>query len=187
MASFSCYYVPSINHLSSSLLSDHSLFASCLSVCLCVSVLWCASLKIYFFCRCWGIWVLIINFWICRYIPQFFDACVGVLKEGADRDPELLEQAWDLQLYFVYWFWCKALMICIQVDCISYVVWVVQVLYYEAKQYFPMHTIWNIPSSWFSRVSGNGGWPVGAADFYIGFICHQVSDQTPHQRHFFHP
>ncbi len=29
--------------------------------------------------------------------------------------------------------------------------------------------------------------PVGAADFYIGFICHQVSDQTPYQRHFFHP
>ncbi len=28
---------------------------------------------------------------------------------------------------------------------------------------------------------------VGAADFYISFICHQVSDQTPHQRHFFHP
>jgi len=28
-----------------------------------------------------------------RFIPRFLDACTGVLKEGADRDPDLLEQA----------------------------------------------------------------------------------------------
>lgn len=28
----------------------------------------------------------------CSFIPRFLDACVGVLKEGADRDPDLIEQ-----------------------------------------------------------------------------------------------
>ncbi|CAM6068321.1 unnamed protein product [Sphagnum tenellum] len=35
------------------------------------------------------------------YIPQFFDACVGVLKEGADRDPELLEQIFTSVSYVI--------------------------------------------------------------------------------------
>ena len=28
----------------------------------------------------------------CSFIPRFLEACVGVLKEGADRDPDLIEQ-----------------------------------------------------------------------------------------------
>lgn len=28
----------------------------------------------------------------CSFTSRFLDACVGVLKEGADRDPDLIEQ-----------------------------------------------------------------------------------------------
>lgn len=69
-----------------------------------------------------NMFTLIISYLLCRFLSKIIDSLKVLLKSGADKDPELIEQVQEcfhvslvLHLFSLFWKYCMKLLLLMQI------------------------------------------------------------------------